>query len=272
MIQLKHLCLDMDGTIYNGNAIFPFTVAALQTLDELQIGYTFLTNNPTKSVADYLQHLWEFGIEASAEHIYTSSMATIDHLRCSLPHVRRIFFLGTTSMIAEFERAGFTSTSDSADDEPDAVIVAFDPTMTYARLCRAAWWIGEGKPFIATNPDFVCPTNERTVLVDCGSITAALTKATGKRPLITLGKPDPTMIDGILRRHNLRRNEVAMVGDRVYTDIRMAENASVMGVLVLSGETTLETVNQLEKKPDMVVDHLGVLCDRLRIAHTRSGG
>ena len=118
------------------------------------------------------------------------------------------------------------------------MVVGFDQTLTYARLCRAAWWIKQGSPFFATNPDRVCPTNLPTVLVDCGSITAALEKATGIAPQKVLGKPDPAMLQGILQRHSLKPENLAMVGDRLYTDMEMAHRAGAFGVLVLTGEAT----------------------------------
>ena len=119
-------------------------------------------------------------------------------------------------MLAEFSGAGFLLTADDPSDVPDAVVVGFDMTLVYARVCRAAWWIQQGKLFVATNPDRVCPTDEPTVLVDCGSICALLEKATGRGPDIVLGKPDPAMLSGILERHGLRPSQIAMVGDRIY--------------------------------------------------------
>lgn len=103
-------------------------------------------------------------------------------------------------MISQFEETGYISCEDSADDEPDIVVTAFDMTFNYSRLCRAAWWILQQKPYLATNPDFVCPTNERTVLVDCGSICCCLEGATGRKPDVTLGKPDPNMLLNIIKR------------------------------------------------------------------------
>ena len=169
-------------------------------------------------------------------------------------------------MISEFEAAGYVSTADSADDVPDAVVVAFDMTLTYSRLCRAAWWVRQGLPYLATNPDRVCPTNLPTVLVDCGSICSAIEHATGRRPDITLGKPDPNMLSGILRRHGLRAEEIAMVGDRIYTDIEMAHNAGALGVLVLSGETTLDVADRAPRQPELIAEHIGILGELLQEA------
>lgn len=265
--RIRHVALDMDGTIYMGGSLFPYTKGFLAGLREQGIGYSFLTNNPSKSIADYLDRLASMGIEATREEMYTTALATIDYLREHHPQARRLFLLGTPSMISEFEAAGYVSTADSAEDRPDAVVVAFDMTLVYGRLCRAAWWVQQGLPYIATNPDRVCPTNLPTVLVDCGSICAAIEHATGRRPDITLGKPDPNMLTGILTRHGLRPDEIAMVGDRIYTDIEMAHNAGATGVLVLSGETTLSTAETATRQPHLIAEHIGVLGRLIREAH-----
>lgn len=241
LAKIKHVALDMDGTIYLGNTLFPYTTGFLKTLDECGIGYSFLTNNPTKSVQDYIGKLRGMGIEADEGNMYTTSIAAVDYIREHYPSAKRLFMLGTPSMVSQFRKAGFDECADSPDDIPDVLVGSFDMTLTYSRLCRAAWWASQGIPYIATNPDKVCPTSEKTVLVDCGSICKCIEYATGRRPDVTLGKPDPNMLQGIVRRHGLKPDEIAMAGDRLYTDIAMARNAGALGVLVLSGETTLET-------------------------------
>lgn len=260
--KIRHVALDMDGTIYLGNTLFPYTLDFLRQLDELGITYSFLTNNPSRSIADYLLKLHKMGIEATEQEIYNTTVATIDYLHAHYPNVKRLFLLGTPSMISQFEAAGFVSTADSPDDRPDAIVAAFDMTLTYARLCRAAWWISQGLPYLATNPDRVCPTNEATILVDCGSICQCLEHATGRKPDITLGKPDPNMLVGIQQQRHLQPEEIAMVGDRIYTDMEMARRAGAFGVLVLSGETTMEVANSAPHQPNLIlpsVKELGLL-------------
>lgn len=265
--RIRHVALDMDGTIYMGMSLFPYTQDFLHGLKEQGIGYSFLTNNPSKSIADYLHKLDALGIRASRDEMYTTALATIDYIKTHHPAARRLFLLGTPSMISEFEAAGFESCADSADDVPDVIVAAFDMTLRYERLCRAAWWIKQGVPYIATNPDRVCPTDQPTVLVDCGSICACLEHATGRRPDITLGKPDPNMLSGILSRHGLQPYEIAMVGDRIYTDVQMAHNAGAMGVLVLSGETTLDVADKADPQPHITADSIEVLGELIREAH-----
>jgi NagD protein len=261
--RIRHVALDMDGTIYMGMTLFDYTRPFLQRLRELGITYSFLTNNPSTSIADYLHKLEGMGITATEEEMYTTALATIDYIRSHYPEARRLYLLGTPSMIGEFERAGFEATTDSADDRPDVVVVAFDKTLEYSRLCRAAWWVQQGLPYIATNPDRVCPTDQPTVLVDCGSICKCIEHATGRQPDIVLGKPDPNMLTGVQSRYGVRPDEVAMVGDRIYTDIEMAHNAGAFGVLVLSGETTLEIADEAPRQPDLIADSIEVLGELL---------
>lgn len=278
--RIRHVAFDMDGTIYMGSRIFPYTAGTLEALRNKGIGYSFLTNNPTKSVADYVARLGKMGIAAEEDNVYTTSLAAIDYIKSHWPSARRLFMLGTPSMVSQFGEAGFSACSDSADDRPDVLVVAFDPTLEYSRLCRAAWWASQGVPYVATNPDRVCPTDLPTVLVDCGSLCECIAHAVGRRPDITLGKPDPNMLAGIMERHGLAPEEILMVGDRIYTDTAMAYNAGAVGCLVLSGETTIETARKVdadEKEclaavprktpefhaPDFVVPDISALCSLL---------
>jgi HAD superfamily hydrolase (TIGR01450 family) len=254
--DVKHIVLDMDGAIYNGNALFSFTVNFLYEMKKTGIGYSFLTNNSSKSKLDYLLYLGKMGIVASPDEIYTSGQAAIDYLQFYYPEAKRLFILGTPSLIKEFEDAGFISTEDDPADRPDAVIVGFDTSLTYSRLCRAAWWIRSGLIYIATNPDKVCPTDLPTMLVDCGSICAGLKEATGRTPDIVIGKPNPCMLDGVMRHYDLRPDEIAMVGDRIYTDIMMAKRTEVLGALVLTGETKEKDLNGSAVYPDIVIENI----------------
>ncbi len=267
--KIRHVALDMDGTIYSGGTLFKSTIPFLAQIKQLGVGHTFLTNNSSKSAKDYLAHLKKIGINAKADELYTSTQATIEHLRKKFPRVKKLFVLGTKSLHKEFAAGGFLLTKDSASDKPDAVIAGFDTELVFARLCRAAYWIKQGKPFIATHPDRICPTDAPTVLVDCGSICAALEKATGRAPDVILGKPDPCMIRGILRRHALAPENLAMVGDRLYTDMAMARRAGALGVLVLTGETTEAEAKKHSPPPDLTVSNLGEFGALLREARAK---
>ena len=261
--RIRHVALDMDGTIYLGSKLFPWTKGFLQKLTDNGIGYSFLTNNPTRSLDDYVKKLAGMGIEATREEVYTTAVATIDYIKTHFPDAKRLFVLGTPSMIGEFEAAGFEMCADDAADRPDVLVVAFDTTLVYPRLCRAAWWASQEVPYIATNPDRVCPTDQPVILVDCGSICACIEHATGRQPDIVIGKPNPDMLRGIMDRYGYRPEEIAMCGDRIYTDVAMARNAGALGVLVLSGETTLDTAVNSDPQPPITADTVDTFADLL---------
>jgi NagD protein len=260
--RVRHVVLDIDGTLYSGARLFPQTIPFLARLRSLEIGYTFLTNNTSRSKTDYVSKLRNLGIEAREDEIYTPAESTITYLRTSLPHVKAIALLGTPSLEHEFAEAGFTVNWDA----PEAVVVGFDTTLTYERLCRAAWWISRGLPFLATHPDFVCPTSEPTVLVDCGSLCACLAAATGRHPLV-FGKPNPSILHELGVRLHLAADEMLVVGDRIYTDMKMAREAGVPAALVLTGETTAAQAAELPQKPELIVADIGQLGELLACAH-----
>lgn len=261
LAALRHVVLDLDGTLYRGNKLFAATLPFLSQLRTCGLGYTFLTNNTSRSKADYVAKLANLGIAAAASDIYTPADSAIAYLREKLPLVSNLAVLGTPSLCQQFEQAGFRVTW----DEPQAVIVGFDMTLTYDRLCRAAYWISRGLPFIATHPDFVCPTDEPTVLVDCGALCACLTAATGKQPLV-LGKPDPSILLDLCARLAVKPAELAVVGDRIYTDMAMAQRAGAVSVLVLSGEATAEQAVEMRVPADLVVADIGEFGRRLAAA------
>jgi len=264
---LRHVVLDLDGTLYRGNRLFEATLPFLAKLQSWKIDYTFLTNNTSRSKSDYVAKLRDFGIETAEDQIYTPADSAISYLRRRLPEAKAIAVLGTPALCQQFEQAGFRVTWES----PQAVIVGFDTTLTYERLCGAAYWISTGLPFIATHPDLVCPTDEPTVLVDCGAICACLTAATQRSPFV-LGKPDPDILLDLCTRHSLAPPQLAMVGDRIYTDILMAQKAGSLAVLVLSGEATAADAAALLQPPDLVVDDVGALGRRMEQARLDIAG
>jgi HAD superfamily hydrolase (TIGR01450 family) len=273
---IRHVALDLDGTVYKDDVLFDGVNEFLALLRNLDIGYTFLTNNSSRSRREYVARLRGMGLDVDEENIFTSADATIAYLRKDLPEVRRLFLLGTPSLDEQFVEAGYTlctgaapgeKESDSSDAnvkrplcrsdaEPEAVVVAFDTTLEYRRLCRAAYWISRGKPYVATHPDRVCPTREPTVLVDCGSLCAALRAATGREPQAVPGKPGRLMLEGIMSRFSLRPHVLTMIGDRLYTDMAMAADVGALSVLVLTGEATAQQAAACENPPDLVVENL----------------
>lgn len=227
--NIRHVVMDMDGTIYHGNQLFPTTIPFLDRLKKLGIGYTFLTNNSSRSTDVYLQHLLDFGITVDREAMLSSTGNTVDYLKRFLPDAKRLFMLGTDSFRAEMQSFGFIDVS--MEDEPDAVVTAFDTGLLYERLCKAAWWIKHDKPWIATHCDLECPTQLPTTLVDCGSITACLSTVSGRQPIV-LGKPNAAMMETILCAHDLKPEEVIMCGDRAYTDIQLAVNSGTFSAMI----------------------------------------
>jgi len=265
--RIKHIALDMDGTIYLGKTLFPFTVPFLEKLGKLGITYSFLTNNPSESIEHYIQKLQKMGVPCTPDQMYSTTTGAIDYIKTHFPQARRLFLLGTPSMISQFTDAGFCSCGESADDVPDLVVAAFDRTLTFSKLCRCAWWISKGLPYIATNPDWVCPTDEPTILVDCGSLCACLEAATGRKPDLFIGKPNPDILLGVLGKRNLKPEEGCMVGDRLYTDVKTALNVGACGVLVLSGESTMDTVRQSSDVPTFIcrdIEEFGNLLEQAR--------
>jgi NagD protein len=266
--SIRHIVLDMDGTMYLGRTVFPDTLPFLAILSRLDIGCSYITNNCSRSRAEYAQHLREIGIDASGETIWTSAHATIAYLREALPNVERLFVLGSSGLHEEFRQAGFGV----VDVEPDAVVVGFDTSLTYDRLARTAYWIAKGLPYVATHPDRVCPTDRPTVLPDCGAICALLKAATGRAPQAVPGKPNRAMLNAVIDANHLAPNQVAMVGDRLYTDMQMARDAGVLAVLTLTGETKQTDVEQSYpgEPPDLIVENLAELGRLLKNArHAR---
>jgi len=258
---VRHVVLDMDGTIYLGGRLFAETLPFLDALAEMRIGWDFLTNNNSRSRAAYVERLGAMGIEAGAGQVMLSTDACVVTLRVEFPAVRRVFVLGTEGLKSDLGDAGFEVVDEG---ECDAVVVGFDTGLEYGRLCRAAYLIGQGKPYVATHPDRVCPTDEATVLPDCGAVCALLESATGRKPDFVSGKPNPAMLEAVMEKRGLSAEELVMVGDRIYTDVRMAREAGVLAVLTLTGEATREQASEAAEKPDLVVDDLGDLAALLR--------
>lgn len=265
LAKIRHVVLDMDGTIYLGKNLFPQTLPFLAALPELGIGYSFLTNNCSRSRAEYVQHLREIGIDAKPESVVTSAHATIHHLNTNLPRAKRLFVLGAPGLLDDFRLAGF----EIVDRDADAVIVGFDLQLTYDDLAKTAYLISQGLPYIATHPDRVCPTDRPIVLPDCGAFCALLESATGRNPDAVPGKPSPAMLEAVFRPLGLEPNEVAMIGDRIYTDIRMARDAGAVAVLTLTGETKRADIEACAEphRPDLVINDLGELSQLLQTAH-----
>jgi NagD protein len=255
--KIRHVALDMDGTLYLGKQLFPHTLPFLAALARRGIGYSYVTNNCSRSRAEYLTHLKQIGIEAMPDSMQTSAHATAHYLATHFPDVRRIFVSGTSGLKNDFRLAGF----EVVEDNPEAVVVGFDTNLNYDGLCHTAYWISRGLPYIATHPDRICPTDRPIVLPDCAAICALLETATGRKPDAIPGKPSPAMLQAVFAAYSVAPDETAMIGDRLYTDMRMARDAGALAVLTLTGETKRSDVDACpaHSRPDLVIENLGEL-------------
>jgi len=233
---IRCVMMDLDGTIYEGDTLYPSSMPFFDALTRHGIAWGFVTNNTSRSIDSYVARLRAMGIPLSdRSQIVTPVLSVADALRTEFPGFRRLFLLGTGDFRREMQSFGFEETADSPDDRPDAVITAFDKSLNYDRLCRAAWWIRNGVPWFATHPDVFCPTTERTWLVDCGAITACLETATGVRCQRVFGKPNPDMLQVMMKRLGLRPSELLMAGDREHTDIESGIRAGARTLRISSG-------------------------------------
>jgi 4-nitrophenyl phosphatase/NagD protein len=256
MKNIKCFILDMDGTVYLGEKILPGAVEFLAYLKNTGRDFLFLTNNSSTDAIYYAKKLAGMGIACQAENILTSGEATALYLKNTKKY-QRIYLLGTPILEEEFKRHGFILTKDN----PECVVLGFDTTLTYEKLTAACHLIRGKTPFIATHPDYNCPT-ETGYIPDCGAMTAFIEASTGVLPQV-IGKPNKEIIEAFLNKKNYAKSEMAIVGDRLYTDIATGVNAGITTVLVLSGESTLADVEASKIKPDYVFDNVGKLLKAL---------
>ena len=258
---IKLFLFDMDGTLYLGDRLYPFTKELLKTIRSTGRRYLFMTNNSSKSVEDYIKKLEKLGISSTREDFITSSQATAHYLKLHHPG-KRLYVCGTRSLKKELELEGFAVTENLAD--VDCVVMGFDTELTFQKLEDVSRLLltREGIPYIATNPDYVCPTEFGSV-PDCGSVCDMIYNATGKRPVV-IGKPSPLMPQLAMAKYGYSAEETAVVGDRIYTDIKSGLNAGITGILVMSGETTYEIFEASEDKPHYVMESAKELLEILK--------
>ena len=257
--DVKLFLFDMDGTLYLGDRLFTFTTKLLNTIKSSGKRYMFMTNNSSKSVVDYIKKLDRLGISANREDFITSSQATAYYLK-KYHKDARLYVCGTQSLIKELEYEGFVVTN--VLDDVDCIVIGNDTELTFKKLddmCRIL--LARDVPYIATNPDYVCPT-EYGFVPDCGSFCDMIYNATGKRPLV-IGKPEPLMPIMAMEQTGYSCKETAVIGDRIYTDVKSGVNAGTISVLVLSGETTVDILKQSDVKPDLVLQDCSPIIDIL---------
>lgn len=262
LLREKKLYLfDMDGTLYLGDKLYDFTIELLETLKATGRRYLFMTNNSSKSVEDYVKKLARLGISATRDDFITSSQATAYYLK-EHHWGKKLYVCGTRSLKQELQREGFQVTENV--DETECIVMGFDTELTFQKLHDVSYLLltRESIPYIATNPDYVCPTEFGSV-PDCGSVCDMIYNATKKRPVV-IGKPSPLMPLLAMEQHGFTREETAVVGDRIYTDVKSGLNAGITGILVMSGETTPEILAESEDKPHLVLKDAGEILNALR--------
>ena len=257
MVNLKDIklfLLDQDGTLYLSDKPIMGAAAAVKRMRQAGAGVCFLTNNSSKSSANYLAKLTRLGFEPKQEEIYTSSLATIEYLKQHYPR-KKVYLLGTKALEIEFLHHGIKVVQKS----PDIVVAGYDTELTYQKLCDACVHISRGAGYIATHPDLTCPAEGGLFLPDTGSFIALINAATGRLPEAVCGKPNAPMADGIKRHFGFEAPQIAMVGDRLSTDMQFAKDFGFVSILVLSGETTEKMLKKSDIKPDLVLNSVAEL-------------
>ena len=246
-LQNKKLWLfDMDGTIYLGNQVFPGTVPLFTEIRRRGARYMLVTNNSSKSVETYVEKVRKMGIQAAPEDFYTSVDATIQYLREK--HPGALVYVQATRTCVEQLRAGGIRVTEDLDRSAEVVLVGFDTELTFEKLNRTSEMLtGFQGAYLATNLDFVCPT-EYGYVPDCGSMCIGLKYATGLEPTV-IGKPEPTMLEMALKLTGYAKEDAVMIGDRLYTDIASGVNADIDTIAVLSGEASFEEILAYDKQP-----------------------
>jgi glycerol-1-phosphate dehydrogenase [NAD(P)+] len=253
---IKCLVLDMDGTIYLGDKIFPYTLSALNKLREIGMDYIFYTNNSSQNAANYLKKLGRMGIGVSSDKLLMSTHVLLDYLKTEQTHLNnsnkmsKAFVCGTKALLDDFKNAGYVLT----DENPDFVVLGFDKDMDYERLTKLCDFVRDGLPYYGVHMDYNCPI-EGGYIPDCGSLAAAVTTSTGITPEF-FGKPSHHTLEYIIKKTGYSESELCFVGDRLYTDIAVAAGTKARSVLVLSGETEREDLKSSVFVPDGIAENL----------------
>lgn len=235
---------DLDGTVYIGDEEIDGSFEAVNKLRQLGKRICFFTNNSSRMHTDYIARLNKLGLRTYSDEIYTSGQVTCEYL---LDNYRgsKVYLLGNDNLRREFEMYGI----EVVDEDPDICVIGFDTSLTYDRLYKFCKYINQNKPYIATHPDYFCPAPE-CPMPDIGSIIEAIRLTVGRTPDIIMGKPHKTAGERLAKKYNLPPRKIAMVGDRLYTDVAFGKNCGFVSILVLSGETDEEMLRSSKIKPD----------------------
>ncbi len=255
----KLFLLDMDGTLYLDDMLFDGTLDFLARVKEMGSRYMFLTNNSSKSVDTYVEKLAKLGIKSCGEDFLTSADATVLYLQKK--NYNKIYAFGTQSFKQQLIKSGLPIT-DVLEDGIDCLCMGFDTELTFKKLEDACILLGRGVDYIATNPDWVCPTWYGYV-PDCGSVSEMLYNATKRRPLF-IGKPQPEMVKLAIEKAGLKTEDAVIIGDRLYTDIACGVNAGISTIFVLSGEGTMDDVENSDTKPEFIMSGISEVLSAIK--------
>jgi len=248
--EAKGFLLDMDGTFFLGDRLLPGALELLELLNQRGLPFSFLTNNTSRSKLDYIIKLRGLGVKEEDARVYTAGDATIAYL--NKHHAgEKVFLLGTESLAESFRAGGIALT----ESEPELLVIGYDTSLTYARLSAFCRFVRMGLPYIATHPDVNCPSPEGP-LPDIGAMMSLVEASTGRKADVVIGKPNPGIVNALAEEWGMEPEEIIMVGDRLYTDIALGKTAGVKTVLVLSGESRREDLENAKYLPDLVCENL----------------
>ena len=257
----KFFLLDMDGTIYLDENLFDGALEFLNKIEEKGGKYLFVTNNSSKSVEDYVAKVNKLGIKADKDNFFTSTDATIHFIKEKYPEVC-FYCVGTESFVRQLKKSGIKTTVELCDGI-GGVLLSNDQELSFKKLEEACYLLTRGvEVYIATNPDWVCPTAFGYV-PDCGSFAEMLFRATGKKPHF-IGKPRPEMLTLAMEKFGYSKEESVMIGDRVYTDIASGYNAGIDTIFVLSGEGTIKDAENTETKPTYIFENIREVLNNIK--------
>jgi 4-nitrophenyl phosphatase len=254
---VRGFMLDMDGTFYLGDRLLEGALRFIDVLHEQNKRFLFLTNNSSKHRSQYAAKINHLGLPVSEEAVLTSGEATALYLRKDHPGAD-LFLVGTPSLEEEFRQYGFHLVQSC----PQFLVLGFDTTLTYQKLWALCDFVRAGIPYIATHPDFNCPT-ENGFMPDVGAMIAFVKASTGRQPDLVVGKPNRLIVEAAAIKMGLPIDQLAMIGDRLYTDIALGQTSGITTVLVLSGETRPADVKGSPFQPDYTFENLAGVADWL---------
>ena len=257
--NVRCFLLDMDGTIYLGEKLLKGALEFIDLLHRQGRDYLFLTNNSSKDSQQYAEKFARLGLPIPRDKIMTSGEATAMHIQRQKPGAR-VYVVGTASLENEFRNRSFVLT----DDAPDFVVLGFDTTLTYAKLWKLCDLVRAGVRYMATHPDYNCPT-ETGFMPDIGATIAFVQASTGRQPDLIVGKPNALFVEQAAERLGVPVSSMCMIGDRLYTDIALGATTGIPTILVLSGETRAHEVAGSPHQPTYIFQDIQAVADYLRV-------